>query len=89
MDNIQRVVFNGLESIDFLKLKGSFGILGYTGNNDYLLYQTGWQSNGKYNFYQDQTDRKVGLVRWGNTDLKWERSQETNIGIEGLFLINV
>lgn len=77
--------FNGLESIDFLKLKGSFGILGYTGNNDYLLYQTGWQSNGNYNFYQDQTDRKVGLVRWGNTDLKWERSQETNIGIEGLF----
>ena len=52
------------------------------------MYQTGWNNNGNYNFFQDQTDHKVSLARWGNPDLTWEYSQEFNIGIEGLFFNN-
>lgn len=77
-----------LNAVNFLKLKASFGVLGYTGNNGFFLYQTGWNNNGNYNFFQDQTDRKVNLARWGNPDLTWEYSQEFNVGIEGLFFDN-
>ena len=76
----------GVSGVDFLKLKASYGILGYAGNTDFFLYRTGWNNNGDFNFRQDQIDRKVGLARWGNPDLKWERSEEVNVGIEGLFL---
>lgn len=76
------------KAVNFLKLKASFGVLGYTGNTGFFLYQTGWNNNGNYNFFQDQTDHKVSLARWGNPDLTWEYSQEFNIGIEGLFFNN-
>lgn len=76
------------KAVNFLKLKASFGVLGYTGNTGFFSYQTGWNNNGNYNFFQDQTDHKVSLARWGNPDLTWEYSQEFNIGIEGLFFNN-
>ena len=76
------------KAVNFLKLKASFGVLGYTGNTGFFLYQTGWNNNGNYNFFRDQTNHKVSLARWGNPDLTWEYSQEFNIGIEGLFFNN-
>lgn len=52
-----------VKAVNFLKLKASFGVLGYTGNTGFFLYQTGWNNNGNYNFFQDQTDHKVSLAR--------------------------
>lgn len=78
------------ESINFLKLKASFGVLGYDGGTSFLLYRTSWQ-NGDNLLLGEQnktTAHTTQFVRIGNKDLKWERSTEWNVGVEGFFLRN-
>lgn len=77
---------DGAANIDFLKLKASYGLLGYAGNTGYLLYSSAWSENGTYSLKPSQSNRLSVFTRWGNPDLKWERSEEYNIGVEGLFL---
>ena len=79
-----------IEKINFLKLKASFGVLGYAGNTGYKLFHTAWKENGTVGFgEQNKSNAYVtSLVRYGNPDLKWEKSAELNIGIEGRFLEN-
>lgn len=76
--------------VNFLKLKASYGVLGYAGNTGYNLYQTAWYENGTTGFNeQNKTNVYItSLARYGNPDLKWEKSAEVNIGIEGAFLQN-
>lgn len=63
--------------IDYLKLKGSYGVIGDQGNN--LLY--GWQlfnindtADGSYSFTQGATQ--------ANPDLTWETSKIAQVGFE-------
>lgn len=77
-------------AINFLKLKASFGILGYDRGTDFLLYKTAWK-NGSTTAFGEQnktTAYTTDFVRIGNKNLKWERSTEWNIGVEGFFLKN-
>lgn len=78
------------ESINYLKLKASFGVLGYDRATDFLLYNTAWQNGDNLAFGEQNktTVHTTQFVRFGNKDLKWERSTEWNIGIEGFFFQN-
>ncbi len=75
------------EWVDYLKLKASYGILGYDRATDYLLYETSWQDGGtlKLGEQNKTTPHYTSFVQYGNPDLKWESSREFNVGIEGLF----
>lgn len=78
------------EAINFLKVKASMGILGYDRSSDFLLYKTAWQNGENLSFGEQNksTYHTTKFVRFGNKDLKWERSKEWNIGVEGFFLKN-
>lgn len=71
---------------DFLKLKGSFGIMGYDRSTDYYLYENRWNDNGAVRFNERNntgaTRTRIQLI--GNPDLDWEKSREINVGFEGL-----
>lgn len=79
-----------VEEIDFLKFKTSYGVLGYSGNTGYLLHNSRWGDGGTIALNEGNTSnaKVVNLVRYGNPDLKWEKSQEFNVGLEGSFLNN-
>ncbi len=62
-------------TISFLKLKGSFGIVGNTPDNDFLF-----QSNYFRTFYGGQ--EAIRLSNLANPDLKWESTQQIDIGLE-------
>lgn len=76
--------------INFLKLKADYGVLGYSGNTGYDLFKTSWHEDGTTSFNeQNNTNEYItALTRYGNPDLRWEKSKELNIGIEGLFFKN-
>lgn len=81
--------FMSNSGFDFLKLKGSFGILGYDGATAHYLYENRWAYNGNHSFgEQNNGDNpgKIALNAWGNPDLEWEKSREFNVGLEGLTL---
>lgn len=74
-------------NVDYLKLKASYGILGYDRATDFLLYETSWQDGGSVKFgEQNKTTAHVtSFIQYGNPDLKWESSREFNVGFEGIF----
>ncbi len=71
---------------DFLKLKASFGILGYDAATSFLLYENLWSDNGSTAFGEkNKTSATVKDVNiWGNPDLGWEKAREINVGLEGV-----
>lgn len=71
--------------LNYLKLRGSFGILGSTGvydNGGYFmnLSQDIWTRNGTYNVGGD--DDRVSLDRTGNPDLTFQKSYEFSAGFD-------
>ncbi|MCG1035815.1 SusC/RagA family TonB-linked outer membrane protein [Polaribacter sargassicola] len=73
-------------NLDYLKLKSSYGVLGYDANTDFYLYETRYSNNGSMSFGErnSTSSARIGFDNFGNPDLKWEKSKEYNIGIEGL-----
>lgn len=82
--------FTDYEQVNFLKLKASYGVLGYDRGTDFLLNKTSWQNGANIQFGEQNktTAYTTNFVRFGNKDLKWERSTEWNIGVEGFFFTN-
>jgi len=81
----------GMKQVNYLKLKASYGILGYSGATDYSLFNTSWSDGGKMTTGSagGNTDTKItDITRIGNPDLKWEQSAELNAGFEAMFLKN-
>lgn len=78
----------GNEQINYLKLKASYGVLGYSGAMGYDLYKTNWGDGGEYLTGSSNLTKPhyLSIVRIGNPDLKWEKSAEFNVGVEGMFL---
>ena len=76
--------------LDFLKLKGSFGILGYDRPMDYNLYINRWSTDGNVQFNERNNNlvSRTILQQVGNPNIDWERSREINVGIEGLMFNN-
>ncbi|MBP8792399.1 MAG: SusC/RagA family TonB-linked outer membrane protein [Lutibacter sp.] len=74
------------KSIDFLKLKSSYGVLGYDAATDFYLFETRYSKNGTINLGERNTSSefRIGFDNFGNPNLAWEKSAEFNVGIEGL-----
>jgi len=71
-------------AINYLKVKASGGLLGYDAQTEWNLHHTRWIDGGNYNFRENIGFNRVALSNWANPHLKWEKSLESNIGIEGL-----
>jgi hypothetical protein len=78
----------GVAGVNELKLKAGFGHLGYAGNTGDFLYKTAWLQGGSFEFKPNTGSKTSSLAQWGNPNLKWEYSNELNIGFEGRFLNN-
>ncbi|TYA84306.1 SusC/RagA family TonB-linked outer membrane protein [Seonamhaeicola marinus] len=78
------------QSINFLKLKGSFGVMGYDSSVDYLLYRDFYQGGGGFRFGPGNAVQefawRAGQI--GNPDLTFEKSREINVGIEARLFNN-
>jgi hypothetical protein len=77
--------------IDYLKIKGSWGKLGYDASTNHYLYQNRWYNNGNMIFGESNNGLNQGITSLdviGNPELDWETSQELNIGIEGIAVNN-
>ncbi|WP_161554579.1 SusC/RagA family TonB-linked outer membrane protein [Sinomicrobium soli] len=78
---------NGAKYLDYLKLKGSYGMMGYDRATGFYLFNTRFTDGGNVNF-GERNQQGVGRTVYnslGNPDLKWETSTELNLGVEGLF----
>ncbi len=74
--------------VDFLKLKASYGLLGFFAASNYLLYNTAWNTGGSYATGNTNNvgEYIMNLGRIGNPNLGWVTSSEWNVGVEGVFL---
>ena len=77
-----------VKAVNSLRLKINYGHLGYAGNTGHFLYRTNWKNGDKFEHKPSTGGPTTDLVRYGNPDLKWEYSNELNIGIEGRFFNN-
>lgn len=76
-----------IRHLDYLKLKSSFGRVGYDRATSYYLYDTRYSDNGNVKFGERNQTTGIGRTSFtnlGNPNLKWETSQEFNVGVEGL-----
>jgi TonB-linked SusC/RagA family outer membrane protein len=72
---------------DFLKLKASFGILGYDAQTSHYLYENRWKDGSTASFGEKNAGEDADAITvssWGNSSLGWEKAREINVGIEGL-----
>ncbi|SHE65082.1 TonB-linked outer membrane protein, SusC/RagA family [Mariniphaga anaerophila] len=84
-------LFSDINWVDYLKIKTSYGVLGYDASTPYYLYTNRWYDNGNVQFGEknsgtDQT--RISLDWIGNPNLDWETSRELNVGVEGLLFNN-
>lgn len=77
-------------SINYLKLKGSFGVMGYDRGYDYLLDRDFYASSGNFRTGTQNQNVDFGFrqSQIGNVDLTFEKSREFNIGIESSLFNN-
>lgn len=76
-------------AFDFLKLKASYGVLGYDAQTSYFTYENRYSNNGTLSLGEKNNGAslvRTGIDMVGNPDLKWESSRDINVGVEGLIL---
>ena len=74
--------------VDFLKIKASYGKLGFDRNTSYLLYKTAWNNGGNISLGEQNkgtVERTTSFIRFAK-DLRWEHSCEFNVGFVAAFL---
>ena len=72
---------------EYLKLKASFGLLGYDAQTSHYLYENRWKDGTTAQFGEKNGGEDViatTVNTWGNPNLGWEKSRELNVGVEGL-----
>lgn len=82
---------NNSRTINHLKLKTSFGIMGYDRATAFYLFDNRWGNNGNYSLGEAGAGNNVprtSLELIGNPDLKWEKSREINVGVEASLFDN-
>ncbi len=84
----------GSKIINYLKLKGSCGVMGYDRQGDeafdYLLYEDFYVSSGSFRTGEKNSTIDYGwkASQIGNPDLTFEKSRELNIGAEASLFNN-
>ncbi len=80
------------KTINFLKLKSSYGILGYDSATDFYLYDTRYYRNGTFALGERNITTpapvRTGFDNFGNPNLQWEQAKEFNVGVEGSLFNN-
>jgi TonB-linked SusC/RagA family outer membrane protein len=71
---------NSIQWIDNLKLRAGFGVTGTNVLNSYNSLSS--LNYGEYFFYNGQWVRKLVPTRNANPDLRWEKKEEINIGLD-------
>lgn len=81
---------SNIESVDFLKIKASAGIIGYDAYTDNYLYKNVWFNNGSVSFGEANAASagRVSFRQIGRLGLDWEKSREINLGLEAMFAKN-
>ena len=90
---------SGLESVNFLKLRGEAGILGFESFNSPFYYQDLWTYNTSggstgaaptgYWFGNDLISTvRSNISRIGNPDLDWEKRKEFSVGLDAVMFKN-
>ncbi|MEP1891289.1 MAG: SusC/RagA family TonB-linked outer membrane protein [Cyclobacteriaceae bacterium] len=80
--------------ISFLKLRASYGEMGFFNSDEPFLYKTEWETLGATYFdkevggAQRQTLQRVYVNHDGNPNLNWAITTETNLGLDAAFLNN-
>jgi len=72
---------------DFLKLKASFGLLGYDAQTSHYLYENRWKDGSTAQFGEQNAGEDalaITVSSWGNPNIGWEKSREINVGVEAL-----
>lgn len=79
-----------VDAINYLKLKASFGRMGYDNAIDYYTYRNEYGGGGAYYFgYQNSaTDYANRITQYGNANITFEEATELNVGIESQLLNN-
>lgn len=78
---------SGSSVVNYLKLKGSYGVMGYDNSIGYYLYDNQYSSAGYYLFGVNNNSTSLDrngyrISQLGNENLTFEKSKETNVGIE-------
>ncbi len=73
--------------VDFLKVKASYGVLGYDAATSFLLYKQIWANVGSTTSFGNANASSAQRVYMVNvaSDVNWENSTEYNVGVEGIF----
>ena len=82
---------SSLSFIDHLKLKASYGVMGYDRGFDYYVYRDEYGGNGtSYDLGHNNSNRIFGtsVSRLGNPSFTFEESREINVGFESRMLDN-
>ena len=82
-----------ISKIDFLKLRASYGSMGFFNQSEYFLYRTEYTTGGNYKFGSSsenvsETYTTTLLSQIGNPDLTWGVMKEFDIGIDALLFNN-
>ena len=71
---------DGATFVDDLKLRGGFGVTGIAPSGNYLSL-TSYNYGGRF-LYNGEWVQGLSPARNPNPDLRWERKEETNIGVD-------
>ena len=79
-----------VDAISYLKLKGSYGTMGYDMSIDYYIHANEFGSGGGVYTGTNNSTASWGkrITQFGNPDITFEESTELNIGVESRFLNN-
>lgn len=88
-----------LDFIDFLKLRGEWGLLGYLSSNPSLaMYENKWQTGEGASFGPNSSNNWMGGAqwkpaytfynKWKNPDLDWETRNEFSVGLDAVLFDN-
>jgi len=80
----------GLELFEYIKLRGSYGIVGNDklGNNRFLYLPDSYNpANGGYNFGTDNPNNQIAATegKVGNPNVSWEKAYKQNYGADFKF----
>lgn len=83
---------NGSDFVNYLKLRGSFGVLGYDRNIDHFQFNDAFNFVGNISFgliNNQITNFTFRQTRLGNPNITFEKTREINIGLDAVVANNI
>jgi TonB-linked SusC/RagA family outer membrane protein len=76
--------FRDINALTFLKIRGSYGLVGNNNIGNYTQYAT--VASAVNSPFNNNTASGIAVTNLGNTELGWEKTQELDLGLDlGLF----